>query len=152
MRKISSSQPVPLRSCTDSPEQNSQRLISNGHCRMSVHTEDDTVTQFTALSWIRNAAFFKKDRMVIVEHCSILVAFFFQISIATSLLSGRLLRIWLLWMTFSDFIHICLLMFGVGLLCPGILRPTVILAEPWDKCAVFLPEALVFFFNKGQPS
>ncbi len=37
--------------------------------------------------------------------------------------------------------------FAVGLLCLDILWPAIILAEPWDKCAVLLPEAPLFPFK-----
>lgn len=50
----------------------------------SVPSQDnDGEDQFTALSLIWNTAFQKKDQMVLGEHCSILVTFFFQISIVT---------------------------------------------------------------------
>lgn len=58
MRKISSSKPGAVEKLhRHSPEQDSERLKSNEHCRVSVHTEDDKVAQLTTLSHIRNTAF-----------------------------------------------------------------------------------------------
>lgn len=59
-RKISSKLKL-LRSCSDTALSKTERLISNGHCRVSVRTEDNTVAQFIALYHIRNTAF-KKNK------------------------------------------------------------------------------------------
>lgn len=93
-----------------SPEQDSEQLISNGHCRVEQRAMQTLTLQHRLISeTLDSFFFFLKDQMVLGKHCSILVTFFFQISIVTSLLTGSLLRMWLSWITSSDFIHWCLM-------------------------------------------
>lgn len=78
MRKISSSKPALLRSCT----------------ALCPFTESNTVTPFTALSYIRNTAFKMKE-----PDSAACLNNFFHVEIVTWLLTDRPWRLWL-----SDFI------------------------------------------------